>query len=648
MSGAEPYGSWRSPITAALIAEGAVGLAQPEHTDEWVYWLEQRRAEGGRYAVVRRAPDGRVTEAIPPRFNARTRVHEYGGGAYLVDGATVFFSNFEDQRVYRQDPDAEPRPITPEPPDPAALRYADGRLTPDRRLVICVREAHDGENVVNDLVALHADGSGPPWVIASGSDFYSFPRVSPDGSKLAWTSWDHPRMPWDGTELWVADLSPDGELGRPVLVAGGADESVFQPEWSPRGILHFVSDRSGWWNLYRHGDGEIEALASAKAEFGVPQWIFGLSSYSFLADGRIVCAYGSEGMTRLGVLSPEGGSIEDLETSHVPVGLPMLRSRGNGVTFVGGSPAEPAAVVSLDVETGALEVLARSMDREIPRGYVSIPRSLEFPTDGGVSAHALFYPPTNQDVDPPADERPPLLVMSHGGPTAQTDAGLDPQIQFWTSRGFAVVDVNYGGSTGYGRAYRERLRGRWGEVDTADCMNAARHLAELGEVDGARLAIRGGSAGGYTTLCALAFHDLFAAGASYYGVADAELLARDTHKFELRYLDGLIGPYPEAAALYRARSPINAADRITCPIILFQGLEDEVVPPSQAEQMVAALERNRVPYAYLAFEGEQHGFRRAETIRRTLEAELYFYSRVLGFDPAEELEPVEIHNLEMS
>jgi dipeptidyl aminopeptidase/acylaminoacyl peptidase len=641
------YGSWKSPITASLIAQGAVGLAQPEPVEDAVYWLEQRPAEGGRYVVVRRSK-GETSDAIASGFNARTRVHEYGGGAYLVDGPTVFFSNFEDQRLYRQEPGDVPRPITPEPPAVAALRYADGCLTADPRLIVCVRESHEKQNVVNELVALPADGSTAPRVLVSGSDFYAFPRISLDGRKLAWTSWDHPRMPWDGTELWVAEISSDGTPGGPLLVAGGAAESVFQPQWSPDGTLYFVSDRTGWWNLYRWHDGESEPVAPIEAELGAPQWVFGLSSYAFLADGRIACAYSSEGVTRLGLLEPGKAAIQELETSHVPAGLPTLRSREMQLTFVGASATEAPAVVSLDVDTGAVEVLARSMEQEIDRGYISVPRSLEFPTAGSLSAHALFYAPVNRDFDPPIDELPPLLVVSHGGPTAQASSALDPEIQFWTSRGFAVVDVDYGGSTGYGRAYRERLRGRWGDVDVIDCVNAARHLADRGEVDGARLAIRGGSAGGYTTLCALAFHDIFATGASYYGVADAELLAKDTHKFESRYLDGLIGPYPEAAEMYRSRSPIHAADRISCPLILFQGLEDEVVPPSQAQEMVAALERNGIPYAYLAFEGEQHGFRRAETIRRTLESELYFYSRILGFEPADRLEPVPIQNLQES
>jgi dipeptidyl aminopeptidase/acylaminoacyl peptidase len=639
-----PYGSWQSPITAASIAEGSIGVVQPQPVGEVTYWLEMRPAEGGRYVVRRRGASGDAVDAIPTGFNARTRVHEYGGGSYLVDGETIFFSNFEDQRLYRQEPGEDPTPITPAPASPAALRYADARLSADRRLIVCVRESHERDEVANELVAVPVDGSAAPWALASGHDFYSFPRISPDGRTLAWTSWDHPRMPWDGTELWVADLSAEGKLGEPELVAGGTKESIFQPQWSPDGRLHFVSDRSGWWNLYRRDGGSDEPLAPMEAEFGVPQWQFGASTYDFLPDGRIACAYQAGG-ERLGILHPGTGVVEDIESTHLPVGLPRLRSAGTRLTFVGANPTEAPAVVSLDLEHGSLEVIARSTEREIDSRYISVPRALEFPTENGLSAHAFLYSPANRDFEAPTGERPPLVVVSHGGPTGQAEPALDLEIQFWTSRGFAVVDVDYGGSTGYGRAYRERLRGAWGVVDTADCLNAARHLASEGEVDRERLAIRGGSAGGYTTLCALAFHDLFAAGASYYGVADAELLARHTHKFESRYLDGLIGPYPEAAALYRARSPIHAADRISCPVILFQGLEDEIVPPSQAEEMVAALEKSNVPYAYLAFEGEQHGFRRAETIRRTLEGELYFYSRILGFEPAEKLEPVQIHNL---
>jgi dipeptidyl aminopeptidase/acylaminoacyl peptidase len=640
-----PYGSWKSPITAELIARGAVRLEEPEVTASGVYWLEQRPAEGGRY-VICRSSGGEVSDVTPAGFNVRTRVHEYGGGAYVVGDGVVFFCNFDDQRIYRQEEGGDPEAITPEPSAPGALRYADGRLTPDGRLIVCVRESHEGEGeAVNELVVLPVDGSAAPRMIVSGSDFYAFPRVSADGSRLCWTSWDHPRMPWDGTELWEAELSSDGEVGERRLVAGGPEESVFQPTWGPDGALYFVSDRTGWWNLYRHADAGEEPLAPVEAEFGVPQWVFGLATYAFLGDGRIACTWSKDGTQRLGLLPADGGAVEELDVSHRPDEFPTLRAHGNRLTYVGSSPTAVAGIVSLDIDTGEVEVLARSMEEDIPRGLVSVPRAIDFPTEGGEVSHALFYAPVNERYEGAADERPPLIVISHGGPTGQAGAELDPKIQFWTSRGFAVVDVNYRGSSGYGREYRNSLRGEWGVADTADCLTAARHLVGIGEADGERLCIRGGSAGGYTTLCALAFHDLFAAGASYYGVADTETLDEDTHKFESRYLEGLIGPYPETADLWKERSPIHAVDQISCPVILFQGLEDLVVPPSQAEVMAAALEKNGIPYAYLAFEGEQHGFRREETIRRTLEAELYFYGRILGFDPADEFEPVEIHNL---
>ncbi|MEE9286042.1 MAG: S9 family peptidase, partial [Dehalococcoidia bacterium] len=540
-----------------------------------------------------------------------------------------------------------PAPITPEPQRPRALRYADVTLAPDGGLLLCVRERHeDGGEVVNEIVALPPDGSAEPRVVASGRDFYSSPRVSPDGTRLAWLSWDHPRMPWDGTELWTARLQPDGTLKDTRLVAGGAGESIFQPEWGPDGALYFVSDRSGWWNLYRQAQGRAEPLAPMETEFGWPQWGFGLSQYAFLSGGRVACFYVQNGEGRLGVIPPGAGRVAPLDVPLTSVGAPFLKSDGRErLWFVAGSLTEPLSVATLDVASGTLEVIKRSLDAGLDPGYVSTPQHIEFSTEGGLTAHALFYPPANVDYWGVAGELPPLLVMSHGGPTAAATSALSLATQFWTSRGFAVVDVDYGGSTGYGRAYRERLRGQWGVVDTADCINAARYLAGRGLVDRRRMAIRGGSAGGYTTLCALTFHDVFAAGASHYGVADAETLAKDTHKFEERYLDGLIGPYPEAAELYRARSPIHFADRISCPVILLQGLEDRIVPPSQAEAMVAALRRNGVPFAYLTFEGEQHGFRKAETQERALTAELYFYSRIFGFEPADPIEPVPIENL---
>ncbi len=640
-----PYGEWRSPLTAELVAKAGVRLSEPFAETDAVYWLEMRPSEGGRYVVMRGDAFGSPVDVTPQGFDARTKVHEYGGGSYVVHDGVVFFSNFVDQRLYRQELAGEPNPITPEPPSPASIRYADMRLTPDGRLIVCVRERHEPSGVANELVALPADGSAEPLILAGGRDFYAFPRVSPDGGSLAWTCWDLPRMPWEGTEVWVADLSPEGTIANEHLVAGGPLESIFQPEWSPRGVLHYVSDRSGWWNLYRDDGGEGVNLAPMEAEFGAPQWVFGEASYAFLADGRIACLFVRDGEQHLGVLDPATSELLDVDLPYSSFDEGGVQARGSQLVFVAGSTTVPHQVVSLDFTTRAVTVLRESDEVTIEPSYFSIPREIGFPTEDGLTAHALFYPPANPDFAAPSGELPPLVVMSHGGPTSDVTGEFDLRKQFWTSRGFAVVDVNYGGSTGYGREYRDRLRGRWGVVDTADCINAAKFLAAQGLVDGKRLLIRGGSAGGYTTLCALTFHDDFAAGASYFGLSDLEVFVETTHKFESGYLDYLVGPWPEAAELYRARSPIHAADRLSCPVILLQGLEDEVVPPSQAEIMVEALEAKGLPYAYVTFEGEQHGFRKAENIRRSLECELLFYAKVLGFEVADDIAPFPIENL---
>jgi dipeptidyl aminopeptidase/acylaminoacyl peptidase len=650
-----PFGSWVSPISAEMLASS--GLALWAAAVRWdggaLWWVEGRPTEEGRNVLVRGAPDGEPVDLTPPGFDARTRVHEYGGGAFGVADGVALVSNFADQRLYRVDgPGLDPRPITPEPPSPASLRYADGVFTPDGRWFVCVRERHEGSaatDVVNEIVALATDGSGEAEVLATGRDFYAFPRLSPDARRLAWTAWDHPNMPWDGTELFAAELEPSGpgaggdppQLGAPQRIAGGPGESVFQPAWSPEGILHLVSDRTGWWNLYRERDGEVAPLYPMDAEFGRPQWVFGLSTYAFLPDGRIACIWSRDAIDHLAVLDPATGELAEVPQPYTTLGY--LAADGEGrLAVVGSSATEPPTVAVVDPEDGAVEVLRRSEEVEVDPAYFSVPEPIEFPTEGGHTAHALFYRPTNPTYAAPDGEQPPLLVLSHGGPTSHVSATLDLEIQYFTSRGFAVVDVNYGGSTGYGREYRARLRGAWGVVDLQDCVNAARYLAERGEVDGGRLAIRGGSAGGYTTLCALVFTDAFAAGASYYGVADCAALAGDTHKFESRYLDGLIGPWPEAEAIYRERSPIHHVDRLSTPVILFQGLEDAVVPPAQAEMMVEALARKGIYHAYLAFEGEQHGFRKADTIRRCAEAELSFYGQVLGFEPADHIEPVDL------
>jgi dipeptidyl aminopeptidase/acylaminoacyl peptidase len=642
-----PYGTWASPISAELVAAGGVSLDEVRVGGERVYWVEGRPLEGGRQVICSAGPGGGGVEDVTGKgVNARTRVHEYGGGSYALGGDALFFSNYADQRLYRHDPgSATPRPITPEPPAPAAHRYADACPTPDGRLLVCVRERHHDGEVVNELVAVPADGAGEPVVLAGGRDFYASPRVSPDGRRLAWLEWDHPNMPWDGTELRLAELAGGALAGDPVTVAGGPEESVVQPEWSPGGVLHLVSDRTGWWNLYRvAAERGLEALAPAEEEFGAPHWVFGMSTYAFLPGGRIACIHGRGPMQRLGVLEPDG-ILTDLELPFTSFYPPHLRAAGDRLACIAGSPTDAPAVVVIDPADGGVEVLRSSEDEALDPGYLSVPEPVEFPTEGGRTAHALYYPPANRDARGPEGERPPLVVASHGGPTSGVVSDLHVSYQFFTSRGIAVVDVDYGGSTGYGRAYRRRLDGQWGIVDVDDCVAAARYLAGRGDVDPARLAIRGGSAGGYTTLCALTFRDDFAAGASYYGVADVAALARDTHKFEARYLDRLIGPWPEAEPLYRERSPIHHTHRLSCPVILLQGLEDEVVPPAQAEMMAAALDAKGIPHAYLPFPGEQHGFRQAAHIRRALEAELYFYSRVFGFDLADPVEPVPIEHL---
>jgi len=617
------------------------GLGQIALDGEDIYWIELRPPEGGRYVVMRRTPDGRTSDMTPSPFNARTRVHEYGGGAFVVADGTVYFSNFSDQCLYRQDPGSKPRPITPG----VDMRYADGVIDRRRRCMICVREDHTAPSreAVSTLVSLDLEDGESGRVLVSGNDFYSSPRLSPDGSRLAWLTWNHPNMPWDGTELWVAELKADGSLGRSERVAGGVDESIFQPEWSPDGILHFVSDRTGWWNLYRWGHGRVEPQCEMEAEFGVAQWIFGRSTYAFESANRIICTYTQQGASCLAILDTATYKLEPIEIPYSEIW--SLRAAPGRVVFGAGSPTEPASVVELDLTTRHLEVLHRSSDIAIDAGYLSIPQAIEFPTEHGLTAHAFYYAPQNRDYIAPPGEPPLLLVISHGGPTSSTWITLRLDIQYWTSRGISVLDVNYGGSTGYGRAYRQRLNGQWGVVDLDDCVNGARCLVERGEVDGDRLAIRGGSAGGYTTLCALTFRDVFKAGASYYGVSDLEALAKETHKFESRYLDHLIGPYPERRDLYRERSPMNFVERLSCPVIFLQGLEDKVVPPKQAEMMVEALRTKRLPVAYIAFEGEQHGFRRAENIKRALDAELYFYSMIFDFELADPIESVRIENL---
>ena len=639
-----PYGSWKSPITSDLIVKGSIGLGQVKIDGDDIYWIEMRPSEGGRQVIVRRTSDGRTADVNPPGFNARTRVHEYGGGDYIAHGSVVYFSNFADQQLYRQAPDSEPQ-LMSEGSTEAQLRYADFVVDASRNRLISVREDHreHDREAVNTVVALPLDG-GEAQVLISGNDFYSSPRISPNGARLAWLTWNHPNMPWDGCELWAGEIGADGTLSNQQLIAGGLRESIFQPEWSPDGTLYFVSDRSGWWNLYRAAaEPAIECVCEMQAEFGAPQWIFGLSTYAFESADRIVCVFAERGLWRLGTIDTQAKTLQRIDAPYTEISY-VCAAPGRAV-FRAGSPQAPFSIIEMDLATRSPKILQRASNIELDSGFISEPQPIEFPTEDGLTAHGFYYPPKNSDFAAPSLERPLLLVKSHGGPTSATIAVLMPGIQYWTSRGIAVLDVNYGGSTGYGRAYRERLNGTWGIVDVDDCVNGARFLAMRGDADGNRLMIDGGSAGGYTTLCALTFRDQFKAGASHFGVSDAEALAKETHKFESRYLDNLIGPYPERRDLYLQRSPIHFTDKLSCPVIFFQGLEDKVVPPNQAETMVEALRQKGVPVAYVAFEGEQHGFRRAENIKRALDGELYFYSRVFKFELAEQVEPVPIENL---
>ena len=635
-----PYGAWTSPITADLIVGGSVRLGQVAFDGGDLYWTETRPSEDGRTVIVKRAADGSISDVTPPGFSARNRVHEYGGGAFAVSAGVVWFTNDSDQRVWAREPGGEPRPLT----EPGAMRYADFCPSPARGRLYAVCEDHGGDGEAeNLLVSIGFEGGAA--ALLRGRDFYACPRTSPDGGSIAWICWDHPNMPWDGTELWLADLTQDGSPANTRCIAGGAGEAVVQPEWSPGGVLHFVSDRTGWWNLYRWSGvtGEATALRPMAADFGLPPWQFGMSTFGFAGEADIVATHAVDGVWRLGLIDAASGAMRS-------PGLPFtdvtgVRARAGRAAFVAADAARPPAIVLFDYATGVHEIVRSSADFEVDPAFVSPPEPVSFPTGDGDAAHGFFYAPANGNFVAPKGDLPPLIVHGHGGPTGQTTGAFSLKIQYWTSRGFAVLDVNYRGSTGYGTAYRRKLDGQWGVVDVEDCIAGAQWLAGGGRVDGDRLAISGGSAGGYTVLCALAFHDVFKAGASHYGIGDLGALANDTHKFESRYLDRLVGPLPGAEAVWRARSPINHTNGLNCPVIFFQGLDDRIVPPNQAEAMVAALKDKGIPVAYVPFEGEGHGFRQAANIKRALEGELYFYGRVFGFDPADKIAPVEIENM---
>jgi len=638
-----PYGAWESPVTTDLVAGKTVGLGALQADQGALYWLESRPSESGRSVLVRRGPDGRIADLTPAPLNVASRVHEYGGGAYLASDGRVVFSDKPTGAVWLIDGEAPARQITAV----EGCRYADFIFDPVRGRVLAVREDHRGAGEPKAaIVALDITGRMPPaenagQVLVDGHDFLAAPRLSPDGKTLVWLSWDHPDMPWDGTRLWLAPIDRIARTETARLVAGCIPEAIVQPTWSPDGVLHFASDRGGWWNIYAVRDGEIRLVAPVEGEIGGPHWLFGQRYFTFLRDGRILAALVDRGIRRA-VL------IEDRRITPIEIG-PVLECpvpAGDGLAYIATPTTAPPAVTRLAQWGGTPEAVKPAGPAVLTTADISVGEPFTFPTRDGGKGYGFWYPPTNAGFVAPAAEKPPLIVISHGGPTAMSTNGFSLAIQWWTSRGIAVVDVNYGGSAGFGRAYRQRLEGRWGLVDVEDCAAAAEYLAKEGLVDEARIAIRGGSAGGFTTLAALTTTRLFKAGASHYGVADLMLLASDTHKFESRYLDRLVGPLPQAQATYRERSPIHYLDRLNCPVIFFQGLDDKVVPPNQAEIMALAMAEKGLPVAHYTFEGEGHGFRQGTTIRRVLELELGFYGRVFGFTPPGLGETVEIRNLD--
>ena len=639
-----PYGSWQSPFPITRLTDGVVALGEVRARDGVRWWLEGHPDEGGRQVLFRRAAAAKVTRLSPPDFNVRNRVQEYGGSAYAVDGNIVIVSDFATGRLHRV---ARPGVLEAVTPD-RAWRFADFEIDGAGGRILAVREDHEPDTLArhgeaeNCIVAIDL-ATGEVTVLVSGADFYGAPRLSPDGRLLAWLEWHHPNMPWDGTELRLADLDAGGRPGEARTIAGSASDWIAQPRWSPHGVLHYVAEPDGWMNIHRWSDGVAKNLTPVPAEFAPPDWWLGNSDYGFAADGSIIAIGRAAGRDRLCRVEPGTLNLVDIDVPYTE--MMNLAVDGGRVTMRAASPVEPAAIVELDLATGAVEVLRRSTPLVPDPVDISVGRHVTFATTGGRPAFGIFYAPHNRSFRAPTGKRPPLIVTSHGGPTSAAYNAFSLTVQLWTSRGFAVLDVDYGGSTGYGRAYRRRLEGQWGVVDVDDCVNGAAWLAAEGLADPDLLAIRGGSASGYTTLCAITFRDVFKAGVSYFGIGDLETFDTITHKFESKYTQRLVGPYPERKDLYHARSPLNFADRISCPALILQGLDDRVVPPAQAEQIVDALRERRLPHVYLVFEGEDHGFRQAKNIIRSFEAELSFYAQIFGFLPADQIEPIEIVNL---
>ncbi len=634
------YGSWKSPVSGSSLVQNSLRLGQIKIDQKKVFWTEGRPSEKGRTALMEWSAGQDQQELSQTDWDVRTRAHEYGGGAFLTVNGRSFYIDNRDQQLYEIIEDDKRLQLTHND----QFRYADMILDDQRQQIFIVVEDHsDPDETINMLLRVSLDGSGEQHVIARGHDFYSNPRLSPGGRQLLFISWDHPNMPWDGTQLWLGELDTDGNLSQLQSIAGGDEESIFQPQWDPNGDIYFVSDRNGWWNIYEYSQGETRCVLEMEAEFGLPQWVFGMSTFAVVDSGKLIASYRDLSGSHLVQIDIGNDTIRDLDVPYSDID--QLQGSGNLIAFIGSTNDRPAELVAYELETNKKYIIRRASESDIPESTISKAELITFESRSGESSYAWFYAPLNPKCEAPKEEQPPLIVMSHGGPTAYSSGAFSPSIQYWTTRGFAIVDVNYSGSTGFGRAYRERLNETWGIRDVEDCAAVAQYLVQAGRVDPNRLIIKGGSAGGYTTLAALTFMDVFKAGASYYGIGDLELLAKDTHKFESRYLDGLVGAYPEEKQLYRDRSPINHTDQLDCPIIFLQGLDDPVVPPNQAESMVFALKQSGIPVAYVPFEGESHGFRQAATIVKAIESEYYFYTKIFGIEPADSLEEIEIFNL---
>ncbi len=639
------YGSWISPITPSLISQSSKTLGQIYLDGNTIYWTESIPSESGRIAIMKCDEHNTRSLITPNPFNVRTTVHEYGGGAYTVSGGTIYFSNYTDQQIYKHIPGTDPQRLTNTP----KFRYCDYIVDKNRNSLLSVTEDHsaDGSEPIHTISLIDLD-SGLTRSIISGDDFYSNPRLDRSGTRLTWLSWNHPNMPWDGTQLWVATIDIDGVLKEQKMISLGESDAIYQPEWGPDGSLFFVSDRTGWWNIHKWDGDTTTNLTPIQAEFAKPQWVFGSATYGVMSEDQIIASRTKNGKWGITTLNPNTGTLTELDSTYPEMGRGDLKVNASSLIVEASSPITPMSLLTYDFDSNAWNSIASSNTANVPLSYISEPIQIDYDSGTGITSHANYYGPSNPDFEGPAGSLPPLIVKSHGGPTQAAQVGLDYNIQYWTSRGFAVVDVNYAGSTGYGTAYRNRLKGEWGVLDVIDCIGAALHLSQQGLVDPDKLCISGGSAGGYTTLSALTFHNVFSAGASYYGVSDLVALSKETHKFESRYLDQLVGPYPNRHDIYVQRSPIYHIDKLNCPIILFQGAEDKIVPQSQANLMYESILSKGIPVSYLLFDGEQHGFRRPETIKRVLEAELYFYSRIFEFSAPQLHDPVHIYNLDPS